>query len=115
MLSLLSLLSFLMFFGIPAQAQSNYKPGLTATGISPDKVLLNWQVNMDGNYTAEVYLCSGGRLGSVENRGSYTVSGLDPSTEYEFKVKIQGKKGRNLWTGCATARTAPKRTFRPNN
>lgn len=110
-LSFVLFLLLLFFIGSPVRSQGNYKPGLAATGVSSSKVTLNWQNPVSGGFTCDVFLCSGGMLGSVDNRNTFTVSSLDPNTEYSFKIKIKPSKGGTYWTECATTKTLPPRPF----
>ncbi|MCC5841825.1 MAG: S8 family serine peptidase [Opitutales bacterium] len=83
--------------------------GLVATALSPHQIQLTWTDNSD-NETGFAIAFADGLM--ITTRGpnvtSYTVSGLNPSTTYAFKVRAFNAAGISVWSGIASATTLPR-------
>jgi hypothetical protein len=105
------ILTFLFLFSAISVFAQSGDVGLTASSISSDKIILNWQRIDQGNFTSEVQDCSGGTIVVLENVSSYVVKNLTANTEYGFRVKITTSSGAVHYTTCQNLKTIKKISF----
>jgi Secretion system C-terminal sorting domain len=77
--------------------------GFTATATSSSSIFLSWNSSI-GAMSYDVYTC-GGSFVTNTLYTSYTVSGLNQNTYYDFKVRALGSLGNSTFTSCQGATT----------
>jgi len=77
--------------------------GLTAAVASCYSINLSWNSSV-GATSYDVYTCSGSSVTNTSNT-NYTVTGLNPNTYYDYKVRAIGTLGSSSFSLCQGATT----------
>ena len=98
--------SFSVCAGTTTSSAGNPPPvptGLTVTAASASSVYLFWNTST-GAASYDIYTCSGSYVGYTTNT-YYTISGLLPSTYYDYKIRAVNAYGNSSLTACSGATT----------
>ena len=100
---------------VAASAEDSVQPSpaapsdLAATAISPSEIDLTWVDNSDNEDEFEIQRDSGSGFQGITSVGAdstaFSDSGLDPETEYTYRIRATSSSGASEWTGGVSATT----------
>ena len=110
---------------VAASAEDSVQPppaapsDLAATAISPSEIDLTWVDNSDNEDEFEIQRDSGSGFQGITSVGAdstaFSDSGLDPETEYTYRVRSSNGSGNSEWSAAFSATTLPLDVLAPES